>query len=138
MAVAEEAGHAGQGLELVGQVGRERWRGAGEVAPVEFDGHAGDFPVAALRVLAGGALARRAVGAGETVALVETRGPFAAGQVRGGTQSQAFHVREFQGLAAFGDSAGNVAKGIGTCVAILGGVWRRAKAEGIKQEDKCA
>jgi len=120
-------------LQRVGQLLREGRHVAREVAPVEGDRHAGDFPVAALRILAGGLLARRTVGAGEAVALAEAFGPLAAGQLGRCRKAEFFQVGQRHRLALISGPAGDMAKGVGAVVAEFVGVGRGAQAEGIKQ-----
>ena len=136
--VAEKARQLGDRLQLLGQLKRHRRRCARKIAPVEQHRHAGDFPVAALGVLAGRALVGGAVGSGKTVAPRKARRPFATGAVGSRCEAEALEVRQNQRPAIVGCPAGDVAERVGAGVAEFVGVGRRAQAKGIKQEDECA
>jgi len=138
VAVAQKTRNAGDRLQPVGQFKGERRFGMRKVAPVEQHWHAGDFPVAALRVLAGRLLARGAPGAGKAFAQAEAAGPFAARLVRRRRKTEALQVRQLQRLARLRGPRRDVAEGIGAGVAVLAGVGQRAEAERVKQEDECA
>ena len=146
MLVADDAGNAGFRHDGGDHLRREGGDGGREIAPVELNRHARDFPVAGRGVLAVGHFRRIAPKArGGRVRRKAGQG-LAGGQRGGGAKAEAVHVGQMQRPAAqarlvtfSGRTAlRDMAQRVGALIAEAGGILRTADAKTVEHNENGA
>ena len=143
--IAEDAGQGGLFQECVSELLRKAGLRLREVAPVEPNRNAGDFPMTGGRILSPGSLARAATLRAYLAAIRQSRCLPAGGEAMSLAQSEFNEMRQMERSAAhlvirITDSAGfgNVADRISTVIAIRRSIWRGAYPDGVHDEDQGA
>ena len=143
-ASVRSVGKLGLADQRFGEVSREGRDGLGKIAPLEWDRHRRDLPMAGRRVLAVRNLLGGAEETGDSVDADRRIG--IAGEYRGMAKSERHHVRHVQRatpqaitIAVSGRAGGgDMAERIRALVAEIGRIGCTADAEGVQNEDERA